>query len=66
MPPRVPAPVRGGPLQVCHLLAQEVQQVNQWWSSAEGEAYYETLKDRFKARILVPRPAANAAPTAQR
>ena len=47
-------------------LAQEVQQVNQWWSSAEGEAYYETLKDRFKARILVPRPAANAAPTAQR
>ena len=30
------------------------------------EAYYETLKDRFKARILVPRPAANAVPTAQR
>jgi peptidyl-prolyl cis-trans isomerase D len=41
-------------------LAQEAQQVNQWWSSAE------TLKERFKARILVPRPAGNAATTAQR
>ncbi len=39
-------------------LAQEVQQVNQWWSGAEGEAYYETLKARFKATIAVPRPAA--------
>ncbi len=47
-------------------LAQEAQQVNQWWSSAEGEAYYQTLKERFKARIAVPRPASSAVPVAQR
>ncbi|MGC4394167.1 SurA N-terminal domain-containing protein [Hydrogenophaga sp. T2] len=42
--------------------AQEVQQVGQGWSGAESEAYYETLKARFKARILVPKPAENATP----
>jgi peptidyl-prolyl cis-trans isomerase D len=35
---------------------QEVQQYSQWWTSAEGQAYYETLKERFKARIEVPAP----------
>jgi peptidyl-prolyl cis-trans isomerase D len=35
---------------------QEVQQYGQWWSSAEGQAYFETLKERFKARIEVPAP----------
>jgi len=35
---------------------QEVQQYGQWWSSAEGQAYYETLKDRFKVKIQVPEP----------
>lgn len=35
---------------------QEVQQYGQWWSSAEGQAYYETLKDRFKVRIEVLAP----------
>ena len=35
---------------------QEVQQYGQWWSSAEGQAYYETLKERFKVRIEVPAP----------
>ena len=35
---------------------QEVQQYNQWWSSAESLAYYDTLKERFKVRIKVPVP----------
>lgn len=38
-------------------MKQEVRQVTQWWAGAEADAYYETLKERFKARILVPRPA---------
>ncbi|MCW5652630.1 SurA N-terminal domain-containing protein [Hydrogenophaga sp.] len=38
-------------------LAQEVQQYNQWWTAAENEAYLESLKQRFKVRILVPEPA---------
>ena len=36
--------------------AQEVQQYGQWWSSAEGQAYYDTLKARFKVKIKVPQP----------
>ena len=36
--------------------AQEVQQYSQWWSSAEGQAYYDTLKERFKVKIQVPEP----------
>lgn len=36
--------------------AQEVQQYSQWWSSAEGLAYYDTLKERFKVKIQVPAP----------
>lgn len=45
--------------------AQEAQQVGQGWAGAESEAYYDTLKARFKARILVPKPA-EPAPTAAR
>lgn len=37
-------------------LAQEVEQYGQWWSSAEGQAYYEVLKERFKVKLLVPEP----------
>jgi peptidyl-prolyl cis-trans isomerase D len=44
-------------------LSQEVQQYSQWWASAENEAYVATLKERFKARILVPEPAPVAAVT---
>jgi peptidyl-prolyl cis-trans isomerase D len=40
---------------------QEVQQYGQWWSAAEGQAYYETLKERFKVRIEVPAPPALSA-----
>lgn len=39
-------------------VAQEVQQYGQWWSGAESAALYEMLKERVKAKILVPRPAA--------
>jgi peptidyl-prolyl cis-trans isomerase D len=43
-------------------LGQEVQQYSQWWATAESLAYYDTLKERFKAKILVaePTPAAVA------
>lgn len=36
---------------------QEVQQYAQWWTAAETLAHYELLKERFKAKILVPEPA---------
>jgi peptidyl-prolyl cis-trans isomerase D len=39
-------------------MSQEVQQYNQWWASAENEAYVESLKERFNVRMLVPEPAA--------
>ncbi len=43
------------------LLAQQrQQQYVQWWSTAEGLAYYETLKQRFKVQMKVPRPVPTA------
>ncbi len=36
---------------------QEREQVAQAWASAENLAYYNLLKDRFKARILVAKPS---------
>ena len=41
--------------------AQRHQQYVQWWSEAEGLAYYETLKQRYKAQIKVPRPVPGSA-----
>jgi peptidyl-prolyl cis-trans isomerase D len=38
---------------------QELQQYEQWWASAEGLAYYNLLKTRFKAQILVAKPDEN-------
>jgi peptidyl-prolyl cis-trans isomerase D len=35
---------------------QARQQYTQWWTSAEGMAYYKWLKQRFKTEILVPKP----------
>lgn len=35
---------------------QERRQYAQWWTAAEGLAYYNSLKDRFKAQILVAKP----------
>lgn len=37
-------------------LEQEAKQYGQWWAGAEGQAYYNALKDRFKVRIDVPAP----------
>ncbi|TFZ00469.1 peptidyl-prolyl cis-trans isomerase [Ramlibacter henchirensis] len=45
---------------------QEVAQYTQLWTSAEALAYYEVLRGRFKAQILVPKPAPEAGATAQR
>ena len=36
--------------------AQQRQQLQQWWSTAEGFAYYEMLKERFKVQIKPARP----------
>lgn len=36
--------------------AQERTQFTQWVASAEGLAYYDLLKERFKATIKVPKP----------
>ena len=35
---------------------QERTQYNQWWTSAESQAYYNGLKDRFKTEIKVAKP----------
>lgn len=35
---------------------QRHRQYVQWWANAEGLAYYETLKERYKVQIKVPRP----------
>lgn len=39
--------------------AQRHQQYLQWWTNSEALAYYELLKQRFKAQIKVPRPDAS-------
>jgi peptidyl-prolyl cis-trans isomerase D len=36
---------------------EELQQYSQWWAGAEGQAYYELLKQRFKVEVKVPAPA---------
>jgi peptidyl-prolyl cis-trans isomerase D len=40
---------------------QERGQYSQWWTAAETLAYYNSLKERFKAEILVSKPAAGKA-----
>jgi peptidyl-prolyl cis-trans isomerase D len=40
--------------------AQERQQFAQWLMTAEGLAYYELLKQRFKVQIKTPRPDPSA------
>jgi peptidyl-prolyl cis-trans isomerase D len=44
---------------------QERQQYEQWLTTAEGLAYYELLKQRFKVQIKAPRPDAAAQVTAE-
>ena len=38
-------------------LAQDRQQYTQWWSNAETAAYYNVLKDRYKAEIKASKPS---------
>lgn len=45
---------------------QERQQYLQWWTTAEGLAYYELLKQRFKVQIKAPRPDALAQASAEK
>jgi peptidyl-prolyl cis-trans isomerase D len=35
---------------------QDRQQYTQWWTNAESAAYYNSLKERFKAEIKVAKP----------
>jgi peptidyl-prolyl cis-trans isomerase D len=50
--PRAPAPANN----------QENEQYAQWWNSAESQAHYEMLKQRFKVKILVPEPKPSTDP----
>jgi peptidyl-prolyl cis-trans isomerase D len=36
---------------------QARQQYTQWWTSAEGMAYYKALQQRLKVEIKIPKPA---------
>lgn len=47
LPRQAPAPAQA---------QQEQTQYTQWWTSAESLAYYNILKERFKADIKVSRP----------
>jgi len=42
---------------------QEREQYERWWASAEGLAYYNLLRTRFKAQILAPKPEEKSLPT---
>ena len=37
---------------------QAQAQYGQIWAAAENQAYYEMLKERYKAKIMVPQPEA--------
>jgi len=50
------------PAPAPQLAQQERQQYAQAWGMAENMAYYNLLKDRLKAQILVPKPAPEAEP----
>ena len=45
------------PTPVAAQAQQDQTQYTQWWTSAESLAYYNILRDRFKATIKVERPA---------
>lgn len=45
------------PQQAAAAAQQDQAQYTQWWTSAESLAYYNILKERFKADIKVARPA---------
>ncbi|WP_341914638.1 SurA N-terminal domain-containing protein [Polaromonas sp. YR568] len=45
------------PAQAADIAKQDQAQYTQWWTSAESLAYYNILKQRFKADIKVAKPA---------
>ncbi|RYX97483.1 MAG: peptidyl-prolyl cis-trans isomerase [Comamonadaceae bacterium] len=45
------------------IATQERGQYGQWWTAAESQAYYNILKERFKADIKVTKPAPAGAST---
>ncbi len=49
------------PAQAADMAQQDQAQYTQWWTSAESLAYYNILKERFKADIKVAKPAAQKA-----
>jgi peptidyl-prolyl cis-trans isomerase D len=38
-------------------VAQDRQQYTKWWTNAEASAYYNVLKERYKAEIKVSKPS---------
>ena len=42
---------------------QELQQYARAWGAAENVAYYNLLKERFKAQVKVAKPAARGEPS---
>jgi peptidyl-prolyl cis-trans isomerase D len=44
---------------------QEMQQYSQAWARDEVQAYYNVLKARYKAEIMVARPAGDEVPAAR-
>ena len=55
--PRDPAPPEA--------MKQDRGQYTQWWAAAEGLAYYNLLKERFKVQMLVSKPTPGSADSAQ-
>lgn len=51
------------PEQAAAAAQQDQAQYTQWWTAAESLAYYNVLKERFKAEIKVARPVAEKAGT---
>ena len=49
------ATARPAPLEAA--AKQDRGQYTQWWTAAEGQAYYALLKDRFKVEMRAPKPA---------
>jgi len=42
---------------------QNLNQYSQLWAAAEGQAYYNVLKEQYKAEILAPKPLVSAGST---
>jgi peptidyl-prolyl cis-trans isomerase D len=54
------------PAPEANVARQEQVQYGRWWTGAEALAYYNLLKDRYKAQILVPKPTPGSTETATR